>query len=112
VHGIDAAGEAIVGHLGDLAHLGLGERHIGGHYPDRRFAARRCHDAVAAHDGGHGIAESLPVLPPGTGKELVGIRMVDITYSIHGADRNVSPHDTVACCPKTTLLSKGLHGER
>jgi predicted nucleic acid-binding protein len=48
----------LMSHLSDLVHLGLAERDVRGHCPDRRVAARRCDDAVPVHHRGHGIEET------------------------------------------------------
>jgi hypothetical protein len=57
-------------HLDNLGHLGFGERHIRDHL-DGRIAAGRGDNALAAHDGCHGVAETLPFFPSGSRKDLM-----------------------------------------
>ena len=84
--GGDPAGKTVVGHLRDLAYLGLAEWHVCGHRSDRCIAARRCYDAVAIYNRRHHVAEPLPVLPSGAGEDLVGVGMIDTAHGIHGRD--------------------------
>lgn len=75
-----------MGHLRDLAHLGLADWHVCGRRSDHRITARRCQDAVAIHNRLHHVAEPLPILPSSAGEDLVRVGMVDTAQGIHGRD--------------------------
>lgn len=90
-----------MGHLRDLAYLGLAEWHVCGHRSDHRITATGCHDAVAIHNHLHYVAEPLPILPSNASEDLVGVRMVDATQGIHGrggADDDFNVRNPVAGC--------------